>query len=166
VGTAAVVAAAVALGQQGGLELEVEQGSRNYRLAADSPLVSTDELQLMKRLPQSVPENAVLIGNPYTGAALSYALGDRKSAQLHVMSYVSPDVQRIHESLGNVTTDASVCQAVRDANAYYILDFGLSEVHGGNHTPAGLHDLALNPGVQLVDSQGEAKLYKVTACGK
>jgi hypothetical protein len=67
--------------------------------------------------------------------------------------------------MGNVTTDASVCQAVRAANAYYILDFGTVEVHGGNHTPAGLRNLAANPGVQLVDSQGEAKLYKVTACG-
>ncbi|MGO4803637.1 DUF6541 family protein [Arthrobacter sp. 2MCAF15] len=165
VGIAAVVVAAVALGQQGGLELEVEQGARNYKLAADSPLVSTDELQLMKRLPQSVPEGALLIDNPYTGAALSYALGDRKSAQLHVMSYVSPDVQRIYDSIGNVTTDASVCQAVRNANAFYILDFGPIEVHGGNHTPAGLRNLASNPGVRLVDSQGEAKLYKVTACG-
>ncbi|WP_374208283.1 DUF6541 family protein, partial [Microbacterium sp. Bi128] len=165
VGIAAVVLAAIALGQQGGLELEVEQGSRNYRLAADSPLVSTDELQLMKRLPQTVPENALLIDNPYTGAALSYALGERKSAQLHVMSYVSPDVKRIYDSMGNVTTDASVCQAVRAANAYYILDFGPVEVHGGDHTPAGLRNLAANPGVQLIDSQGEAKLYKVTACG-
>lgn len=165
VGIAAIVLAAITLGQQGGLELEVEQGSRNYRLAADSPLVSTDELQLMKRLPQTVPENALLIDNPYTGAALSYALGERKSAQLHVMSYVSPEVQRIYDSIGNVTTDASVCQAVRAANAYYILDFGPVEVHGGDHTPAGLRNLAANPGVQLIDSQGEAKLYKVTACG-
>ncbi len=165
VGITALLLAAIALGEHGGLDLEVERGSSHYKLAADSPLVSTNELLLMKRLPRSVPEGSTLIDNPYTGAALSYALGDRKSAQLHVMSYVSPDVQRIYDSLGTVTTDASVCQAVRKANAYYILDFGQIEVSGGHHTPPGLRNLASNPGLQLIDSQGEAKLYRVKVCG-
>jgi hypothetical protein len=160
-----MILAAIALGQQGGLEKEVQRAASRYTLAADSPLVSVDELALIQRLRHTVPPDAVLIGNPYTGAALSYALGDRKSAQLHILSSVSPAVEKIYESAGSVATDPSVCDAVREAHGFYILDFGAEEVHGGNHMVAGLTNLDENTGLQLIDSQGKAKLYKITACG-
>lgn len=164
VGTVLVLSAA-ALGQQGGLKAEVQQAASRYELTETSPLVSTDELALIRRLPQSVPPDAVLIDNPYTGASLSYALGDRKSAQLHILSNVSTALEKIYDSAGSVATDPSVCDAVREEHGYYILDFGAKEVHGGNHLPAGLKNLDKNTGLQLIDSQGEAKLYKITACG-
>ncbi|QCB96949.1 hypothetical protein E5206_08430 [Arthrobacter sp. PAMC25564] len=160
-----LVLAAAALGQQGGLGKEVHEAASRYTLDGDSALVSPDELAVIHRLKQTVPPDAVLIDNPYTGAALSYALGDRKSAQLHILSSVSPGVEKIYESAGAVSTDPGVCEAVRAEHAYYILDFGSKEVHGGHHTPAGLTHLDQNPGLQLVDSQGDAKLYKITACG-
>jgi hypothetical protein len=160
-----MILAAIALGQQGGLEKEVQRAASRYTLTADSPLVSVDELALIQRLRHTVPPDAVLIGNPYTGAALSYALGDRKSAQLHILSSVSPAVEKIYESAGSVATDPSVCDAVREAHGFYILDFGAEEVHGGNHMVAGLTNQDENTGLQLIDSQGKAKLYKITACG-
>lgn len=162
--TTLVVVAAISLGQQGGMKQEVAQASKQYSINADSPLVSTDELALMQRLEQTVPAGATLLGNPYTGAALSYALGDRKAAQLHILSYVSPELQEIYDRLGVVLMDPNVCTAVKDENAYYVLDFGTKEVHGGDHTPVGLENLDRNPGVELIDHQGEAKLYKITAC--
>lgn len=158
-------AAAIALGQQGGMQHETARASKQYAINDDSPLVSEDELELMDRLPETVPADGVLLGNPYTGAALSYALGDRKAAQMHILSYVSPDLQEIYDGLSAVETDLDVCTAVRNENAFYVLDFGSKEVHGGSHTPAGLAHLDRNPGVKLVDSQGEAKLYKIIACG-
>ncbi|GAA4029833.1 hypothetical protein GCM10023063_09830 [Arthrobacter methylotrophus] len=160
-----LVALAVLLGQVGGVNKEVALASSKYALTPNSPLVSSDELHLIQRLPADIPQNAILLGNPYTGASLSYALGDRRSAQLHILSYVSPDLQEIYDRLGNVTGDPDVCRAVRGEHSYYVMDFGLTEVHGGNHTPAGLLHLDQNPGVKLVDSQGPAKLYKITACG-
>lgn len=163
-GVTALSAAAIALGQQGGLQQEVAQASRQYSISDDSPLVSSDELAVIRRLERTVPAGATLLGNPYTGAALSYALGDRKAAQLHILSYVSPELQEIYNDLGVVVTDPEVCAAVEDENAYYVLDFGSKEVHGGDHTPPGLKNLDRNPGVELVDSQGEAKLYRITAC--
>lgn len=157
--------AAIALGQQGGVQQEAAQASTRYALSNDSPLVSEDEFELMDRLPETVPADTVLLGNPYTGAALSYAIGDRKAAQMHILSYVSPELQEIYNDLGAVGTDPDVCSAVKHEKAFYVLDFGSREVHGGNHTPAGLLNLDRNPGVQLVDSQGEARLYHITACG-
>lgn len=161
-----LVLTAIVVGQQGGFKEAVRDAASHYRLDDESLLLSPDEAALIKRLPQTVPEDALLIGNPYTGSSLSYALGDRKSAQLHVLSYVSPELEKIYESLGQVSTDPAVCQAIRKERAFYILDFGTNEVHeDGFHTPPGLRGLSRNPGVQLVDSEGGARLYRVTACG-
>lgn len=164
VGVAAMSAAAIALGQQGGLQQEVNQASSQYSISENSPLVSSDELAVIRRLERTVPAGSTLLGNPYTGAALSYALGDRKAAQLHILSYVSPELREIYDDLGAVVSDPDVCAAVEDENAYYALDFGSKEVHGGDHTPQGLKNLDRNPGVELIDSQGEARVYRITAC--
>lgn len=164
-GIGALSVVAIALGQQGGVKHETARASKQYAINNDSPLVSEDELELMDRLPEVVPADAVLLGNPYTGAALSYALGDRKAAQMHILSYVSPDLLEIYSGLGAVETDPDVCPAVRSEKAFYVLDFGSKEVHGGSHTPPGLMHLERNPGVELVDSQGDARLYRITACG-
>src|SRR5205814_755069 len=97
------------VGQVGGVNREVEQAASKYVLTPNSPLVSSDELELIHRLRNDVPQDAILVGNPYTGSSLSYALGDRKSAQLHILSYVSPDLQEIYDHLGDVTSDPDVC---------------------------------------------------------
>jgi hypothetical protein len=153
------------MGQQGGVKHEAAQASTRYAISNDSPLVSSDELELLRRLPQTVPADSTLVGNPYTGAALSYALGDRKAAQLHILSYVSPELGEIYNNLDSVASDPEVCAAVNDEKAFYVLDFGTKEVHDGEHAPPGLTHLERNPGLQLIDSEGEAKLYEITACG-
>jgi hypothetical protein len=164
-GMAALAVLAAAVGQQGSVKHEVGQASQRYAISHDSALVSADELELIHRLPQTVPADSTVVGNPYTGAALSYALGDRKAAQLHILSSVSPELEEIYNNLGSVATDPDVCAAVQAEKAFYVLDFGTKEVHGGEHTPPGLMHLDRNPGVELIDSRGEAKLYKITACG-
>lgn len=164
IGLGVLTVAAIALGQQGSVQQAASQASTRYSMGEDSPLVSDDESELMERLPEFVPEDAVILGNPYTGAALSYALGERKSAQMHILSYVSPDLQEIYDELAALSTDPDVCAAVRSENAFFILDFGSKEVHGGSHTPPGLRHLERNSGVQLVDREGDAKLYRITGC--
>ncbi|VXB55973.1 conserved membrane hypothetical protein [Arthrobacter sp. 9AX] len=164
-GLAVLVVIAVAVGQQGSVKHEAGQASTRYAISSDSPLVSADELELIHRLPQTVPSDSTLIGNPYTGAALSYALSGRKAAQLHILSYVSPELEEIYNNLGSIAADPEVCAAVEHEKAFYVLDFGTKEVHGGEHTPRGLTHLDSNPGLQLIDSEGDAKLYEITACG-
>ncbi|TPV52173.1 hypothetical protein FJ661_07175 [Pseudarthrobacter phenanthrenivorans] len=160
-----LVLAAIAIGQQGGLKQEAARASTQYAVTERSPLVSDDELAVLRRLGQTVPAGSTVLGNPYTGAALSYALGNRRAAQLHILSNISPELQEIYEDLGKVSSDPAVCDAIRDEDAYYVLDFGTYEVHGGDHTPPGLRHLDRNPGLELLDSQGDAKLYKITSCG-
>jgi hypothetical protein len=164
---AAIIAVVLAftLAQRGGVVQETANAQRMYTLGPDSALISSDEWALLERLDDHVPVGTAVIGNPYTGAALSYALADRRNPQLHVIATIPPALQRVYDSLNRVATDPSVCSALGELGARYILDFGTREVHGGDHTGAGMRNLGSAPGLELEDSQGEARLYRVAACG-
>ena len=137
----------------------------NYKLTDESPLVSRDEYELMERLPGEIEDGAELVGNPWNGSSLVYAIAGERPMQLHTISALSPEEQEIYADLRNALTDPGVCDALREANVEYVLDFGDQEIHGGDHPYPGLEDIASSGTVELVDAQGDAKLYRITACG-
>lgn len=166
VGAAAVVLLLLASTTQGkSIDAAQASGAVNYILSEDSPLLSTDEAELLERVPDQVPEDAMVVGSPWTGAALVYALAGRQTLMPHTFYTLTDDGRTIVESLDDVTEDLSVCTAVQDLNAFYVLDFGPREVHGGEHLYPGLDDVGDSPGFELVDSEGDAKLFRVTVCG-
>jgi hypothetical protein len=136
----------------------------SYRLAEDSPLISSDEMSLIKRLPSEVPEDAVMVGNPWNGSSLAYALADRKLIQLHILSAVPEGTAPLLNGPVPTRNDPNVCSTVNRLNIDYILDFGHREVHGRDSGYKGLDALIAAGMATLQDSQGEAKLYKLGLC--
>jgi len=142
----------------------VRSARANYEESPDSPLVSTDELAVIERLPEVVPEGSAIAVNPWTGAALAYALADRDTTAKHVLTANSPAVEILNAQLRSADTVPSVCDAARAAHVHFVLDFGSKEAHGGSHRFPGLEDLEHSTAVKLVLEQGEARLYELTAC--
>ncbi|WP_319805279.1 DUF6541 family protein [Microbacterium sp. YJN-G] len=142
-----------------------EAAHRNYVMSVDAKLLSPDELALLQRLTRHVPEDAVIAGNPYTGTALAYAYADRQVLMPHMLMYLTADGHAVNDGLDDAADDPRVCQAVLDLGVTHVLDFGDREVHGGHHDYPGLDDLAASAAVALVDEQGDARLYRVRACG-
>ncbi|WP_307074305.1 DUF6541 family protein [Arthrobacter pascens] len=138
----------------------------SYRLSENSGLISTDELALIQRLPDKVPEDATMIGNPWNGSSLAYALADRKVLQLHILSAVPEGAAGIINGLDAATTGPAICASVEQLQVQYVLDFGHREVQGRDHGYRGLDDLVASGMATLEDSQGEAKLYKIDSCGQ
>nr|WP_307433191.1 DUF6541 family protein [Pseudarthrobacter defluvii] len=136
----------------------------SYRLSDDSPLVSKSELELIDRLPGEVPADAVMMGNPYNGSSLAYALADRKLIQLHILSAVPDGTAALLNGPVPAKDDPSVCPTVKKLNIEYILDFGHREVHGRDNGYKGLDALISAGRATLEDSQGQAKLYKLDLC--
>ena len=135
-----------------------------YDLRGNSPLVTSDEMAILKRLDSHVPPNAVIAGSPYTGTALAYALADRKTLQLHILSAITPQIQAVDTGLRDAPANAAACTAIKDLHVQYVLDFGTQEIHYENHPYHGIEDLQGSHAVQLIDQQGNARLYKVVAC--
>ncbi|WP_125609601.1 DUF6541 family protein [Specibacter cremeus] len=136
-----------------------------YALTSDSALLTTDENTLLLRVPEHVPTNGIIVDNPGTGGALAYALANRRVVLPAVSSSPGPDDQTLIQHLPSVNHDPAVCAAVKALGSFYVLDFGPREINGMHHTFPTSEQLATTPGLELVDHEGAAKLYRITACG-
>lgn len=160
--------AALLVGTQWGPAMAAESSSAHasYEMTASSPLITPDEEALLLRLPETTPADAVIVGSPWTGTSLSYALGQRWSMIPHIYQTTTEDMTTILLSLNQASDDPEVCDAVRRTGASHVLDFGPIEVHGAEHEYAGLQDLADSGVVKLIDSEGDsARLYEIIGCG-
>ena len=152
--------------QIGGSSDEVQLAQNGYAMNSDSALLSSDEYALLEQVPQLVPEDAVIAGSPWTGAALAYAISDRDVLMRHIFTYVSPSGTIINDELADAgRNDLELCEALDETGVTYVLDFGRREVHGAEHDFPGLDDLRHSTNVRLVRAIGDARLYQVTACG-
>lgn len=157
------LAAAAQLGRP--LASASASASASYRFAQNSPLLSPDELALLERIDDEVPPDESVIGSPWTGTSLVYAVADRRALLPHIFGDRDPETVVLLESLRDSTAGSAVCDAVEDLAAYWVLDFGDREVHGGDNVIPGLEDLEDSDAVELTDEEGAAKLFHVTACG-
>lgn len=162
VGAALAVLLLVSTQTGAALAVETRNTAALYREDAGSPLLTTDERTLLERLPETVPAGDVIVGNPWTGTALSYALADRRALVPHLFQELSPDMVTITEKLNRAGSDPQVCAALERTSTRWILDFGDAEIHDGDHSYPGLADLGAV--ARLVDSEGDAALYEIVAC--
>ncbi len=167
-GVFAVLALTLAAATQGpALKSYISLSQKYYAILPDSSILSSDESALLERLPSKVPASAVIADNPWNGSSLAFAISDRKVLTYHMFDSLNPNVEIIVKHLNDADTMPAVCKAIRAENVSYVLDFGSKylAVNPAAKGYEGLDHLATSGAVRLVDSQGNARLYKVTACG-
>lgn len=150
--------------QSGAMTAEQIKFNGRYYKGPDSLLLSDDERTLLDRLPSVVPEDNVVLGNPWTGASLVYAISDRQTLRPHIYGAISKDAQYLLDRWEEASFNPAVCETIRETKTYYALDFGRLEVHRASHPLAGTEKLDGRLGIELVDREGDARLYRVTAC--
>jgi len=139
-----------------------------YALNTTSPLLTSDEEELLERLPETTPADALIAGSPWTGASLAYAIGDRQVLRKHAFGNIGPDEAYLGNRLKMIDTDPLVCQAVDRLGVDYVLDFGAQNVWnnpGVGLDRQGLYNLTPSAHLVLVDSQGpSARLFRIEGC--
>jgi hypothetical protein len=145
-----------------GMLATLRQVHRGTAVDGHAALLTPSELTLLERLPGQISRATAVAGNPATGSSLAYALED-----VHVVEPFNglpdgPAGKKVMDSLDNMTTDPSVCRAVRRLNVGYVLDFSGPLIDG--YQPLGLRNLTPSRGFALVDQQGSSRLFKVTGC--
>ena len=168
-GFAGLLASCLVLGwaaQTGPVRGYVASSQYFFERDTKDSIVSSDEYALLARLDSEVPEDAVIAVNPWNGGALAYAFADRKVLEFHMGQRESKSMRVVAESLAEADSSPEVCDAVRETKVSYALDFGKQYLlnHPESKTYPGLQDLGSSDAVELVDQQGNAKLYKVVAC--
>ncbi|MEV4774287.1 DUF6541 family protein [Microbacterium sp. LWH12-1.2] len=142
---------------------DTDEQSR-YALNARSYL-SADERALLAELPDLVDEDALLIANPSTGAAFAYVLSERDIVPRTWSPPQSTAWDVISSSLRDAGDDPAVCPALA---AYgepgYVLDFGIGGTGPGEYLMPGMTDFDGHSGFEEVAREGDASLWRITAC--
>ncbi|MFW0107694.1 DUF6541 family protein [Rothia sp. P7181] len=167
VSTAVVLCAVIYGGQTAqALTRQIEDSFWFYAPTHDSRLLTTDEIEILKTLDDYVPADNEIIVQPYTGSALAYALADRKVTAYHTIYVEEPEVKYVQEHLNQAKDDPKVCRIIKKDRMNYYLDFGKQEVNGDDHTHRyqGFENLKNSGILSEVHRQGDAILYRITAC--
>ncbi len=140
---------------------------RNYEFRETQPgsLLSEGEFRLLQDLPQLVPEGGKVIGNPWNGSVLSWAVGDREAVFAHFTGEWGPERDTLLRSFGAIRSDPAVCAALDSLGArYLIVDPG--RLWGGNPQADRFAQLdSVDPtAVSEIARDGDAVLYEITAC--
>lgn len=131
----------------------------------DRSYLSADEYELLRRLPDLVPEDALLIANPSTGAAFAFVLGERDIVPRTWSPPQSTAWDTIATELRDAGEDAAVCEALAAyGQPEYVLDFGPGDNGPGQYMMPGMTDFDDQPGFEEIESQGDASLWRITAC--
>lgn len=140
---------------------------RTYALNESSPLLTPDELELLKRLPDHVPEGDVMANNPWDGSSTAYAIADRHVLFAHAYTGSNADRLLASKELNQATPGSEVCAAAVRENIRFLLDFGDHYIDPQreevNDFP-GLAGAASSSAFVRVDQQGNAALYRFVGC--
>lgn len=127
--------------------------------------LSPDERLLLQRLAVTVPADGTVIANPSTGGAFGYMLSGRNVYPRTWRSPDGPAWATVATGLNQAAADPAVCTALADLGSpRYVLDFGPGEASPGRSVMPGMTGFAGRPGFDKVDEQGDASLWRITAC--
>ena len=131
-------------------------------------MLSVDELELMRDLPEIVGDDAVVLGDPFSGAPYAWSVGRTHVVlpQLNI-SGLDPDRQYLVDHFDDVTTDPRVCEAVRELGVTHFYVDRTKPRDGAKRSPLGpaLSEVDVSTGFVPVATAGDAALYALTACG-
>ncbi|WP_086150820.1 DUF6541 family protein [Cellulosimicrobium sp. KWT-B] len=134
---------------------------------ATNILASADELAMLERLGDELPEDARILGDPFTGSALAYAVGGVDVVYTHVRGRWEPDAAYLGLHFDDIETDPAVCAALDRLGVRYLyVDPDLYSVgHPAHDLYEGLDAEPPAGDFALVDEGGSARVYEIQECG-
>lgn len=129
-------------------------------------LLSHDELDLLDRLDELVPEGERIANNPLNGSQLGYALADREVLFPHAGGQYDPRAYALVNAL--VPDPAEACEFSHELEVGYVLDFGQHFVFEDDERRekpfTHMRHLEDSPILSEVDRQGDDVLYRIDGC--
>jgi hypothetical protein len=129
--------------------------------------VDQDKHALFSRMRTTVPEDVLVAGSPLSGTSMIWPVADRK-VLFPKADPATKDQEYLGLHLKDAATDPKVCELVTRHRVGFMViapnrtskirDKRLKNFAGIAYPGPGL-------GFELIDEQGEAQLYRITACG-
>ncbi|WP_460774826.1 DUF6541 family protein [Microbacterium sp. GXF7504] len=134
---------------------------------ADDEVVSAAQIAFMQQLDTVVPDDELLLGDPWDGGALTLLYGGVEPVFPHVNGQWDADRQMLAWRLQDIETDPAVCDALDRLRVRHVL-FHPHEFGGGD--PSGNHFIGVHTAVDAglfteVATDGDSTLYRIDQCG-
>lgn len=167
-GTALVVACTLGLVLgYGGLRVGMHSMllAEPYQEPADV-LLDPSQREFLEEIAPLIPPDTVVAQDPFTGNALLYPLTGHEVLFPHLIGTWTPEQTVVATRLRDAAFDPEVCEAVAATRVGYVLTGPVTfwPWHGGAGWYPGLHDIAPVPGFELVATDADTGLWKITAC--
>lgn len=130
-------------------------------------LLTRGEQDLMERLDDELPDDALVLGSPFSGAAYLYALTGREVVFPHFRGGWTPEARYLGLNLSQILVDPKVCEDLTTLGVTHLyLDH---QVYWWEHESQALYagipgDLEGVPGLTVVDRSEYATVYSVDGC--
>ncbi len=132
-------------------------------------LVTAEELAMLERLDDELPEDAVVLGTPFSGAPFVYGISGHDVVFPHLTGSWGPDLDVLATDLDRAATDPEVCAALERVGVTHLY---LDSVPywPENENQARYDALLEDPqslGLELVpvDEGGTAQVFEIASCG-
>lgn len=162
---AAVAVVALAVTTQGwAIREAIYQASGVYAYNDDSWMLTPDEMEMFDVIRDVVPEGDLIAGNPWTGTGLVYAFTGRPALTPHLLMEQNDLIDKFMNGFAEADSADAACDAARELDVRWVLDFGPQQINNGDVEFPGLVDLTVSDNVELVEQVGDAALYRVVGC--
>lgn len=152
------------------LKTEILQAIHDPERIAYGTMLSDDELALIRRAPSTLPEGAVVLGNPSNGSAYLWSVAGVRVVYPSRPEPPGGDLLWLGRHLDEIGTNPRVCGilAQRGARYYYTDDTVADGATGGGREPLWGQALDRLPRqyLEAVDRtpDGAVTLWRITAC--
>ena len=140
----------------------------NWPIAWGTMIDSEDELAMIDRAAETLPEDAVVLGEPINGSPYLLARSGVEVVYPQLTPIGgSPERKLLAERFNRWYFEPDVCEAVRDLGVTHVYVDDLTFEEGGKweETTPGLRVISTErPGFELVDRGGQASIWRFTGC--
>lgn len=129
------------------------------------PYVTDDELVMIRSLPDLLPVDAVILGDPFSGAPFVQGVAGFIAYIPHINPTGWDDDQKfLMEHFADIHTDPRVCEIVRRSGIEYFY-WDVDNGAGWTAQSPGLSQVDTGDGFELVAAAETARVFRITACG-
>ncbi|NUR80354.1 MAG: hypothetical protein HOQ21_07930, partial [Dermatophilaceae bacterium] len=131
----------------------------------DRVIVGFEGQESLRRLSAIIPAGQGVVGRPENGTPLMWALFGTNTLYRSIPIPTTGDEIVIGTGFDNLAGRPDVCEALARHDIRWAIDSKHVYWLDRPERSSGLEDLASNPGVEKVRTDGDYTLYRITACG-
>lgn len=146
----------------------VTQSIYNNWPIAWGTMLEKEEIDLVDRAAQTLPDDAIVLGEPVNGSSYLLARADVQVVFRHLSPvHGSPERMLLMERFHLWQSDPAVCEAVRELGVTHVYTDRLTYYDGAkweSDTPGLRQARPVEGAFELVDEGGEASIWRFTGC--